>query len=390
MELSERPMVTPDMLKITEYEVVGKLPDPFLFDDGHRMTSPDEWPARRKELYKYVIELQYGTMPPPNEVLEVEPLYVSGGHSTYLVHCGPKEHPVSFKFKLIVPAGVKNPPVIVDGDLCFGYAMDKEWLDAALSQGVAWALFDRTELAHDIQGEPRRTGQLFEAYPDRTFGALGAWAWGYSRVVDALEKIGRTDPQCVVFTGHSRGGKTACLAGALDERAVIVNPNETNAGSCSCYRTHMYAHYENIQGRSERLADLWHNFYYWLGPEMGQYATAEAELPFDCHEMKAMIAPRTLFVSEAAGDFWTNQAGSYQTTMASKEVFRYLGAENELFWYFRPGTHWHKVEDVQMLVSLVKRRQTGGEGFDDSRFFHAPFDPAELPSIFDWKAPDKD
>ena len=38
---------------------------------------------------------------------------------------------------------------------------------------------------------------------------------------------------CVTFTGHSRGGKTAALAGVLDERAAIVNPNETCAGSCA-------------------------------------------------------------------------------------------------------------------------------------------------------------
>ena len=388
MELKDRPLVSGDMLEIKDYEIVGKLPDPFLFDDGHRMTSPDEWPTRRKELYRYTIELQYGTMPPENELLEVEPLYVSGEHSTYQINCGPKDHPVSFKFKLIMPPGVKNPPVIVDGDLCFGYAMDQEWLNAALSEGVAWALFDRTELAHDIMGEPRRTGQLFRAYPDRTFGALGAWAWGYSRVVDALEKIGRTDPNCVVFTGHSRGGKTACLAGALDERAVIVNPNETNAGSCSCYRTHMVGKCGSIEARSERLADLWHNFYYWLGPDMGLYAQNEAGLPFDCHEMKAMIAPRTLFVSEAAADMWTNQVGSWQTTMAAKEVYKYLGAEGELFWYYRPGTHYHTVEDVQMLVSLIKRRVDHGEGFDDSRFFHAPFDTSSVPAVFDWKAPE--
>lgn len=388
MALTDRPQVTPDMLRIDSYEVLGRLPDPFRFDDGHRMTSPAEWPARRRELYRYCIELQYGIQPPPNEVLEVETLY-TGKKDIYHIHCGPAAHPVTFRMTLLMPAGVSNPPVIVDGDLCFNYAMDKEWLNAALGQGVALALFDRTELAHDIQHAGRRNGQLYEAYPDLDCGALACWAWGYSRVVDALEVIGKTDMNTIAFTGHSRGGKTACLAGALDERAAIVNPNETNAGSCSCYRTHLAGQYLNdAPFRSERLSDLWHNFGYWLGTGMERYRDDEASLPFDCHEMKAMIAPRTLFVSEAGGDLWTNPVGSWQTTMAAKEVYDYLGAGGELFWYFRPGTHFHTVEDMEMLVSLIKRRQNGGRDFDASRFFRLPFNPVGIPSVFDWKAPE--
>lgn len=388
MNLCERPLVNQDMLQIASYEVVGKLPDPFLCDDGHRISSPDEWPARRKEIYKSVIELQYGVMPPKNEVIEVETLYLGRNAKVYKIKAGPASHPVTFRMKLIMPDKTENPPVIVDGDLCFQYAMDKEWLNAALDQGVAWALFDRTELAHDIMDEGRGKGQLFEAYPDLTCGALGAWAWGYSRVVDALEIIGLTDMNCVAFTGHSRGGKTSALAGALDERAAIVNPNETCAGACSCYRTHLeIVNSDGNTSRSERLEDLWHNFSFWMGPELGEYALRENELPFDCHELKAMIAPRTLFVSEAAGDIWANPVGSWQTTMAAKEVYSFLGAEDELFWYFRPGKHFHTVEDVEMLVSLIKRRQNGKEGFDSSRFFNLPFKTDGLEPIYDWKAP---
>ena len=390
MNLYERPLVNQNMLQITSYEVLGKLPDPFLCNDGHRISSPDEWPARRKELYKTVIELQYGVMPPKNEVIEVETLYLGRNAKVYKIKAGPASHPVTFRLKLIMPDNVKNPPVIVDGDLCFQYAMDKEWLNAALDQGVAWALFDRTELARDIRGEGRCIGQLYEAYPELTCGSLGAWAWGYSRVVDALEIIGLTDMNCVAFTGHSRGGKTSALAGALDERAAIVNPNATCAGACSCYRLHVDATYEGTYScRSERLEELWNISGLWLGPEMGKYALNEGALPFDCHELKAMIAPRTLFLSEAAGDISSGPVGSWQTTMAAKEVYSFLGAEDELFWYFRPGRHAHAVEDVEMLVSLIKRRQNGKEGFDSSRFFNLPFNPEGLePSLYDWRAPD--
>lgn len=385
MDMTKYPLVDENTLCVTSLEVLGKLPDPFLFEDGHRVSTRAEWTDRRRELYKTVIELQYGTMPPPPEALEVEPLY-TGNPRTYRITAGTRERQVSFRMQLWLPQGVQKPPVIVDGDQCFGYPADREWLGTALDEGIGWALFDRTELAHDIQGEGRRKGALYEIYPTYTFGALGAWAWGYSRVVDALEHIGLIDMDYIAFTGHSRGGKTAALAGALDERAAIVNPNETCAGACGCYRVHMTGHGDGIpEFRSERLSDLWQNFGFWLGEGMEKYAQDEASLPFDCHELKAMIAPRTLLISEAAGDLWANPVGSYLTTQAAREVYRFLGAENELFWYFRPGTHYHRVEDVGMLVSLVKRRRDGGAGFDPSRFFRLPFPEPE--PIHDWSAP---
>ena len=135
--------------------------------------------------------------------------------------------------------------MVVDGDMCFPYPFNSVYREEFLSRNIAYVLFNRVELADDIQFVGRRHGPLYEIYPDYTFGALGAWAWGYMRVVDALEQLDLFDLNYLSFTGHSRGGKTAMLAGVLDERAKIVNPNETNQGSCSCYRVHSEVLQEN-------------------------------------------------------------------------------------------------------------------------------------------------
>ena len=213
---------------------------------------------------------------------------------------------------------------------------------------------------------------------------MGAWAWGYSRCVDALEKLGIVDMSCVAFTGHSRGGKTAALAGVLDKRAAIVNPNETCAGSCACYRVHMSAVRENgEEARSETLSDLLRNFCFWMGPDMGKYADNEAELPFDAHFIKSLIAPRVLFVSEAASDIWGNPVGSWHTTMAAKEVYKFLGAEDNLLWYYRKGVHSHHHRDLEMLVNVIHHVKYGEEL--NGCYSKTPFVQPEL--IFDWKAP---
>jgi hypothetical protein len=334
------------------------------------------WEERRAEIYKTAVELQYGTMPPEPEFLEIETLYVSEKTNSYKITTGRKDHPVSFRMQVIHPATEKYP-VIVDGDLCFPYVTHDGYIAAAMDKGIAWALFDRTELAHDIRNEGRRRGQLYDAYPEYTFGALGAWAWGYSRCVDALLKLGLVDPDLITFTGHSRGGKTAMLAGVLDKRAAIVNPNETNAGSCSCYRIHMKAiNDKGIEKKSETLADILDRFGFWFGEGMAEYADCEEKLPFDCHFLKAMVAPRTLFISEAVHDIWGNPIGSWQTTLATKPVFELLGAGDNLYWYFRDGGHRHDLEDVQMLVNLIEHKWKGTPLSEN--FFRRPFEEREL------------
>ena len=384
--------VNENTLKITEYELLGKLPDPFMFDNGERMTSKDQWEKRRAEIYKTAVELQYGTQPPDPEHFEVEALLDwSPVCKGYKIHAGTNDKQVSFRMQILLPEKCEgNVPVIVDGDMCWMYHMDREFLNAALGKGVGWVLFDRTELAHDINTEGRGKGALYGVYPQYSFGALGAWAWGYSRCVDALQKLDLPiDLDFIAFSGHSRGGKTAALAGALDKRARIVNPNETCAGACGCYRVHMKGEEEPggiAESRSETLDDLMRSFGFWMGEGMEEYRKCEEKLPFDTHFLKAMTAPRTLFISEAAGDIWGNPVGSYQTTEATGEVYKFLGAEENLFWYFRPGVHGHDIKDVEMLVNIIKH-QREGEPLKDE-FFVLPFKKQK--PAYSWKAPEKE
>ena len=44
-------VITDDMLEITSYTQEGKLPDPFLMENGERVRSLADWEKRRKELY---------------------------------------------------------------------------------------------------------------------------------------------------------------------------------------------------------------------------------------------------------------------------------------------------------------------------------------------------
>ncbi len=398
-----------ETLKILKYELKGELPNPFIFDDGTPLVSPDEWPKRRAEIYKTAVELQYGVMPPKPEFVKVDVLYTSeSAPNSYRIITGTKENPIIFTMYVFRADWRKKAPAVITGDMCFKYMFDRAYIETFTKNGIDLVCFNRCELAPDIanynlgttingsgeqeiakstlQGivEGNCGGQMKKAYPDYSFGTIGAWAWGYSRCVDALEILGFTEMDTIAFTGHSRGGKTAALAGALDERAAIVNPNATCAGAYSGYRITIEA--ENAGGElrvSEDLANQFRHFPAWLGQGMREYIGKEELLPFDSHYLKALVAPRVLLVTEAAHDIMANPVGSYQTTEAAGEVFRFLGCEDNLYWHFREGSHYQNIEDLRALVSVIRHVKYGDPIVDT--MFKLPFKP--IKKAYSWSAP---
>ena len=116
-----------------------------------------------------------------------------------LLFCWASHKKILSSVTAVFPKNAENPPVVVDGDMCFGYYENAEYISTMTKNGIAFAIFNRVELAHDLKGEGRRQGALYDVYPEYTFGALGAWAWGFMRVVDALEIIGGYNMDCITF-----------------------------------------------------------------------------------------------------------------------------------------------------------------------------------------------
>lgn len=343
-----------DSIKVTKVVGKGPLPDLLTFDDGSEVKTADDWRRRRPEVFEKGVVMQYGDVLPAPEFLKAQPLKALDNELlTVRLITGRKDRPVYLNMTVFKPRGTGPFPTVIDGDACFEYLYDKAFISAFTSKGVALAAFNRTELAPDVF-ETCSQGQLYEVYPEYTFGALSAWAWGYSRCLDALLSLGICDPAKVAFSGHSRGGKTALLAGACDERACLVNPNGSGTGGCGCYRTEMLAIDE--AGRERREEDLEHlilYFSYWMRPGLAEYVGREDELPFDSHFVKALIAPRVLLMTEAESDVWANPVGGLITDEAAAKVFRLLGCEENLIKRWRTGFHCHSVNDVEALVDVL-------------------------------------
>ena len=353
---------------------VEDFPDPFLSASGVRVKSPTEWPGRRRDIQALLLAYEYGHLPPPG-AMRVEPAAESTApaldapEEQLRLACG-SEGQFALSLRLTVPRGCPGQyPVIVTGDLCWGRAAGAA---EAVRRGYALAEFDRTDAAPDSPDQDRGVLALS---PGCDGGTLAAWAWGFHRVVDYLVTRPDVDPRRIIVTGHSRGGKAALLAGALDERVALTAPNDSGCGGAGSFRH---------QGSgSEDLDAITSAFPYWFHPRLRGFAGQEDRLPFDQHFLLSLVAPRALLTTNALGDLWANPAGGQQTYLAAREVYRFLGAEGRIGNHYREGVHAQTAEDWDTLLDFADAQfQLRGmpAGFDGRLF------PGH-PSAFSWIAP---
>ncbi|MGB7157006.1 MAG: hypothetical protein WBD40_03000 [Tepidisphaeraceae bacterium] len=359
----------------TKPKISGELPDPFVFTDGRRVKTPQDWTARRAELLKLVLHHEYGQIPrPPANVTIVRLIshtlrtFKAPHHQYKLTFDNGDGRPaVSMTVDLLFPPGKGPHPVILRGDWGWRKTPD-DVTQEMLGRGYILAEFNRLELAQDLaRTAPQRDFGLYAMYPDSDFGALAAWAWGYHRAVDFLVTLPQVDKDKIAITGHSRGGKCVLLAGATDERIALTAPNNSGCGGAGCYR---------VQGPgSEDLAGILTAFPFWFTPRLKEFVGREQELPFDQHSVKALLAPRALLTTEALGDYTANPSGTLQSHRAAREVYTFLGQPDRIAIAFREGVHEHNADDFNTLLD-----------FADVVFFNKP-------SQRDWNAnpfPDHD
>jgi (4-O-methyl)-D-glucuronate---lignin esterase len=358
---------------------VEGLPDPFALTGRGRVRSRADWSKRRAQIRAQLLTHQYGHEPPPPPPKNVRGRVVSTAtlpdgavKQTVALTFGPQRR-LHLQLGLVAPPGRGPFPAVVHLDHRGPFAVTNTAL--ITSRGYMLVGLDPTLLAPDQKGT---VGPAQAAYPRSDWATLAVWAWGASRALDYL-LASRTDVdrRRVIVAGHSRSGKAALLAGALDTRFALVAPAGSGCGGAAVHRFK--------EPGTETLAQITRGFPHWFVPRLRAFAGQEARLPFDQHFVYALVAPRPLVTLDAREDRWADLRGTQHAFFGARPVYAYLGAASRLGLHVREGKHELADEDWHALLDFADRQLLGRIPLPARRFDRLPF-PAQRPR-FTWRAP---
>lgn len=318
-----------------------ELPDPLVMKDGSKVTSASQWwNKRRGELLLLLDEHMYGRTPahiPAVKWTEVSRASDTVAGKPVIVrmltgHVDNTSFPsivVDMRVTVVTPATAQRVPVILELSFNFppGFIRQEttpgpDWKQQLISKGWGYAQFIPTSVQADngaglTEGIIGLVNKGSQRDPGE-WGALKAWAWGASRVLDLFETDVLVDARRVGITGHSRYGKAAAVAMAYDQRFAIGYISSSGEGGLKINRRNFGEIIENVAGSGE---------YHWMAGNFIRYAgpLTGKDLPVDGHSLLALCAPRPVFTGcGMEGDQWVDPMGTFMACVAASPVYELL------------------------------------------------------------------
>jgi pimeloyl-ACP methyl ester carboxylesterase len=313
---------------------VTDLPDPLLMHEGSgqaRITTVAQWRRQREWIRGELERWVYGKMPPPPGNLRgiVTSTQTEGRVTVREVRLefGPN-YAGQLHIHLFVPEGKGPFPVFLTNQ-----PRMSGWIYPAVRRGYIACTYDATD---PIFGPPDDSDKYIDVYPDYDFACIARWAWAAMRAVDYLILLPEVDAHKIGITGHSRNGKQALVATAFDERIAAVVGSSGTTGECLPWR------YTTIPftgtGSIESITGGPHNTH-WFHPRLRFFAGREHKLPVDQNMLMALVAPRGLLMTAAYSEHEGNAFGYEQAYRSTREVYRLLGREQNIWLNLRSGEH---------------------------------------------------
>ena len=328
------------------------LPNPLVLENGQLVKDSNTWfNVRRPELLKFYRDNIYGRVPAnaPKATFHVAETDTNalGGlaiHKLVLIQFGDASNAPVMHLNVYLPAkGTEPVPVLLQivffsnppiPDPASPTAPVRPMYRLRFSEtgpmtniierGYGYATFRYTEVEPDkadsfesgVIGQTLRPGQSKPAADE--WGAISAWAWAASRVLDYFETDPTVDAKRVALIGHSRLGKTVLWAGAQDPRfALVFSSCAGEMGSALARRDY-----------GETIDDMAANFPWQFAGNFQKYAGHWNEMPVDAHEVIALNAPHPVFITAGTGDQWADPRGEFLAEVAAGPVYQLLGLKD--------------------------------------------------------------
>ena len=363
------------------------LPPLLQASDGTDVTTAEEWERKRRpEILDFAIRNIYGERPverpadlrfDPVEPDRAFPEIGAVRKRVTASFSGPRGK-WAFEIAAFVPSSASASAPAGTFVLICNRALEKfadidlkvrsEFFPVAeiVARGYAVAVFKNTALALDdyhpffsedntpvIQDPPFTNGFYAcwaESRTERSWGAISAWAWGASRVMDWIETVPEMDSRHVAVVGHSRGGKTSLWAAATDRRFAMACVNDS--GCCGAKLNHAAV------PCSETIQMDNNNNPHWFCRAFRQFNGRDAFVPYDQHWLAALVAPRLLYIASASDDLDAGPWGEFLTARHASPAWGLYGVEGLV------EDHPYAVERPFQEGSVGYHLRRGGHGLE--------------------------
>ena len=309
-----------------ELKTNKKLPNPFEFHDGSKVSKYGDWSKRRNEIKADIEKYEIGEKPIPSDVSAT----YSGGTLTVTVKEGGKTATISSKFS--IPSGKGPHPIII------GMNSGTGSLSSSIFSGFVQVPFSHDQVAkYSMNGQKDTNVGFYKFYGNKNQnGDYSAWSWGVSRLIDGLALIAKDnnlDMSKIAVTGCSYAGKMALFAGAFDERVTLTIAQESGGGGINSWRTSA-----DFASRGTNIEKIDNTNYSWFMQSLQRQDPYK--LPHDHHELIGMIAPRAFLALGNPGYEWLGDESGYKSVMVATEVWKAMGIEDRIGFDFT-GNHEH-------------------------------------------------
>jgi hypothetical protein len=343
------------------------LPPLLTAVDGSKIDSAALWKTKRRpEIMQLFQDHVYGNTPTkPSDitftVTGTKADALNGLATRKFIHIALKDHPqwAGIDMMLYVPNGLTKPaPVFVGLSFNGNHAVSTEtdiplstrWMRESKDKGVVenrateasrgsessrWPLVMILKRGYAVatayygDAEPDHPEGWKEGlraalspdgaatqWKDNDWGAIGAWAWAESRMLDYCETDSAVDAKHAATIGHSRLGKASLWTGAQDERFGIVISNDSGEGGAALSRRYF----------GETTKRITTSFPHWFARKYSSYADNANANPVDMHMLIALMAPRAVYIASAVEDTWADPKGEFLSgQIAGNEVYPLFG-----------------------------------------------------------------